>query len=129
MGRLVMVPMMKLSDVLLQIEIAAEPLLTHRACVRFLFVVGVHMEGQVVHLMECLLADVTLVCLLTRMRESVVFIVALLVEALSAEFTSVWPVRLMYPRVGTKSRAPVVGFSTSSAFVWFFRRVYNLVPA
>ena len=35
---------------LLQIEVAAKSLFAYRAYVGFLFVVGVHMEGQVVHL-------------------------------------------------------------------------------
>ena len=35
---------------LLEIEIAAKSLLTHGACVWLLFVVGVHMKGQIVHL-------------------------------------------------------------------------------
>ena len=41
---------MELADVLLEVEVAAEALLTDAACVRLPVVVGVHVESEVVHL-------------------------------------------------------------------------------
>lgn len=86
-------------------------------------------RGTQNHLMECLLADVTLVCLLTRMREAMVFIVALLVETFPAKFTNVRPISLMYPHMRVESRAPIKSLPTSSTFMWLIRCVNDFVPA
>ena len=81
------------------------------------------------HLMECLLADVTLVCLLTRMRESMVFIVALLVEAFPAKFTNIRSVSLMYPHMRIEGWTSIEGLSASTTFMRFVWRVYDFVSA
>ena len=81
------------------------------------------------HLMECLLADVTLVCLLTRMRESMVFIVALLVEAFPAKFTNIRSVSLMYPHMRIKGWTSIEGLSASTTFMRFVWRVNDFVSA
>ena len=81
------------------------------------------------HLMECLLADVTLVCLLTRMRESMVFIVALLVEAFPAKFTNIRSVSLMYPHMRIKGWTSIEGLSASTTFMRLVWRVNDFVSA
>ena len=81
------------------------------------------------HLMECLLADVTLVCLLTRMRESMVFIVALLVEAFPAKLTNIRSVSLMDPHMRIKGWTSIEGLSTSTTFMRFVWRVNDFVSA
>ena len=81
------------------------------------------------HLMECLLADVTLVCLLTRMRESVVLIISFLVEAFSAELADVRSISLVNPHVSIEGGASVKGLSASRTLVRFFRSVNNLMSA
>ena len=75
------------------------------------------------------MADVTLVCLLTRMRESVVFIVSLLVEALPAEFTDVRSISLVNPHVGVEGGASIEGLSAGRTLVRFFRSVNNFMSA
>ena len=42
------------------------------------------------HLVKSFVANVALECLLTRMGQSVVFVVSLLVETFSAELANVW---------------------------------------
>ena len=79
--------------------------------------------------MECLLADVTLVCLLTRMREAMVFIVAFLVEALATKFANERFVPHVDSHVRVQSRAPVKCLPAVLAFVRFFRGMDYLVSA
>lgn len=66
---------MQLPDVLLQVEVTAEAFPTRGASEGFLVIVRVHVERQVVDLMEGLVADGTLVLLLPTVGQLVVFIV------------------------------------------------------
>lgn len=77
---------MQLPRVLLQIEIPTETFRTDAAGERLALVVGVHVEGQVIDLMERLVADATLVRFLPAVRQPVVLVVPLLMEAFSTEF-------------------------------------------
>lgn len=58
----------ELPHVLLQVEVPAEALAAYLAGERFLVVVRVHMESEIVDLVECLIADVALVRLLAAVR-------------------------------------------------------------
>jgi len=75
----------QLSRVLLQVEVAAESFSADAASKRLLVVVRVHVERQVVNLMEGLVAYNTLVCLLHAVGQFVVLVVALLVESFTAK--------------------------------------------
>ena len=75
---------MQLPHVLLQVEVPAESLAADLAAEGLLIVVGVHVEGEVVDLVEGLVADVAFVSLLTAVGQFVVLVVALLVETLAA---------------------------------------------
>ena len=54
------------------------------------------------HLVKSFVANVALECLLTRMGQSVVFVVSLLVETLSAELANIWLVPHMDSHVSVE---------------------------
>ena len=97
----------QLPDVLLEVKVAAESLAADGTLEGFLVVVCVHVEGEVVHLVERLVTHVTLVRLLARVGEFVVLVVALLVEAFPAELTHERLVPLVDPDVRVQRRRPV----------------------
>lgn len=66
---------MQLPDVLLQVKVAAEAFPTRGAGEGFLVIVRVHVECQVVDLMEGLVADGALVLLLPAVGQLVVLVV------------------------------------------------------
>lgn len=66
----------QLPDVFLQVEVAAEALAAGGAGEGLLVVVRVHVEGEVVHLVERLAADRTLELLLPAVRQLVVLVVS-----------------------------------------------------
>ena len=76
---------MEFSHVFLEVKVPAEALPTDVTGEGLLVVVGVHVEGQVVDLMEGLVTNVTFVLLLRRVCQFMVLVVALLVEALATE--------------------------------------------
>lgn len=67
---------MQLPDVLLQVKVPAEAFATCGAGEGLLVVVRVHVEGEVVHLVERLAADGTLELLLAAVRQLVVLVVS-----------------------------------------------------
>lgn len=67
---------MQLPDVLLQVEVAAESFATSGAGEGLLVVVRVHVEGQIVDLVEGLIADGALVLFLPAVRQLVVLVVS-----------------------------------------------------
>ena len=87
------------------------------------------MGEKTLHLVECLVADVTLVRLLPGVREPVVLVVPLLVEPLAAELAYPGPVPLVDPHVGVEGGASVEGLSARLALVRLLVRVDDLVAA
>ncbi len=75
-------------NVFLEVKVATETLSTMFTRERFLGTVGMHMEGEIVGLVKSFAAQGTLVLLFTVMRQLVVLVVTLLVEALSTDFAS-----------------------------------------
>lgn len=71
---------MQLPDVFLQVKVPAEALPTGGAGERLLVVVCVHVECQVVHLVERLAADGTLELFLATVRQLVVLVVSCTVD-------------------------------------------------
>lgn len=67
---------MQLPDVLLQVKVAAKALTAGGACEGLLVVVCVHVEGEIVDLMEGLVADGALVLLFPTVSQLVVLVVA-----------------------------------------------------
>ena len=65
----------QLANVLLEVKVPAEALATRGAGERLLVVVSVHMEGEVIHLVESLVADIALELLLPAVGQLVVFVV------------------------------------------------------
>ena len=79
--------------------------------------------------MECLVTDVTLVSLLTRVSQSMVLVVSLLVESLPTELADPGLVPVVYPHVGIEGGAPVEGLPTGQTLVRLLVGVDDLVPA
>lgn len=83
-------PHVQLARVLLQIKVATEALGADVASEGLAIVVGVHVEGEIVHLVESLAAQGALVGLFAAVGQFVVLVVALLVEALSTGLAYEW---------------------------------------
>lgn len=66
---------MQFTHMFLQVEVPAESFATGGAGEGFLVVVGVHVEGQVVDLMKCLVTDIALELLLPAVSELVVLVI------------------------------------------------------
>ena len=79
--------------------------------------------------MKRFIADIALVRLLSTVGQSVVLVVALLVETLSTELALERLVPVVYPHVCVQGGTPVEGFSTHLTFVRFLIGVDYLVPA
>ena len=77
----------------------------------------VHVEGEVVDLMEGLVADDALVGLFDAVRQFVVLVVALLVEALAAKLTHIRTVAHVDPHVSVQGGAAVEGLTAGAALV------------
>ena len=89
----------------------------------------VHVEGEVVDLMEGLVADDALVGLFDAVRQFVVLVVALLVEALAAVLAHKRLESGVDPDVRVEGGGSVKSLAARGAFVRLFRRVDDLVPA
>ena len=79
--------------------------------------------------MERLVAHIALVRLLSAVGQSVVLVVALLMESLPTELALERLVPVVYPHVCVQGRTPVEGLSTHLTFVRFLVCVDYLVPA
>ena len=87
------------------------------------------MNANINYLVECLVAYVTFISLLPGVRQTVVLVVPLLVEAFPAELTDPGLVPVMDSHVGVEGGAPVEGFATGHALVGLLVGVNDLVPA
>jgi len=67
--------------------------------------------------------------LLTGVREPMILVVALLVEALAAKLADVGPVAHVDPHVSVEGRAAVEGLAARAALVGFLWRVDDFVAA
>ena len=67
---------MQLTDMLLEVEVPTEPLSAGRARVGFAVCVRVHVERQIVKLVESFAAQATLVLLVDAVSQTVIFIVS-----------------------------------------------------
>lgn len=112
---------------LLQVEVPAKALAADLAAERFLVVVGVHVKGQVVDLVEGLVADVALVGLFAAVRQPVVLVVALLVETLAAVLAREGLVVCVDSYVGVQGRATVEGLAAVVTLVRLLLGVDYLV--
>lgn len=108
---------MQLAHVFLQVEVATETLVTNPTRIGLLVVVGVHVEGEIVDLMESLVAYVALVGLLAAVRKLVIFVVALLMESFATELTHKWFVASMDAGVGVQGGRSIEGLAACLTFV------------
>lgn len=67
---------MQLTDMLLEVKVPAEAFAAGGAGEGLLVVVGVHVEGQIVHLVKSLVADIALELLLPAVSQLVIFVIA-----------------------------------------------------
>lgn len=96
---------------------------------RFLVVVRVHVEGEIVDLVEGLVADDALVGLFDAVRQFVVLVVALLVESLAAVLADERLESGVNAHVSVERRRAVERLAASRALVRLLRRVDDLVAA
>lgn len=97
---------MKFSNVLFQVEIPAKAFSANGTLKGLLFVVGVHVKGEVVHLVKSLVAYVAFVSFLTRVGQFVVLVVALLMKTFSTKLANPWFVTLVDAHMGVQRRRP-----------------------
>ena len=71
------------------------------------------------HLMKSFVANAALECLLTRMGQPVVLIVAFLMKSFATILAHPRFVSHMYPHVCIQGRTPIEGFATRTTFVRF----------
>ncbi len=119
----------QLARVFLEVEIAAESLAADATSEGFLLVVRVHVEGEVVDLVEGFVADDAFVGLFDAVRQFVVLVVAILVEALAAELADERLESGVESHVRVERRRPVEGLAARLALVRLVRRVDDLVTA
>ena len=81
------------------------------------------------YLVKSFIANVTLVGLFTRMSQTMILVISLLMESFPTKFTYPWLVSVVNPHVGVKCGASVERLATSEAFVWLLICVNNLVSA
>ena len=81
------------------------------------------------HLVKSFVAYAALECLLTRMGQSVIFVVSPLMEPLSAELAYERLVPHMNSHVSVEGWTPVEGFPAGSALMGFLRSVDDFVTA
>ena len=79
--------------------------------------------------MKCFVANVTLVGLFSGMSESVILVVALLMEPLATVLTHPGFVAIMDPHVGVEGGASVEGLATGHALVRLLIGVDDFVSA
>lgn len=106
------VDVVELSHVLLQIKVAAESLRAYFALERLLVIVRVHMECQIVDLMKRLVTNLTFIRLLARVRQFVILVIPLLMEALAAELADVRLVPIVNSGVGVEGWRAIKRFPT-----------------
>lgn len=95
-------PFVKFSHVLLQIEIPTKPFPADLTSEWFLIVVGVHVEGEVVYLMEGFRTYCTFISLFATVSQFMIFIVAFLMKPFSAVLTNEGFITGVDPRVGVQ---------------------------
>ena len=90
---------MQLPHVFFQVKVSTEAFAAETAGEWFGFVVSVHVEGEIINLMESFTACFALVLLLVAVCQLMVLIVAFLVESFTAELTNIRLVTLVYSHV------------------------------
>lgn len=115
--------------VLLQIEVPAKALAAYLTGERLLVVVRVHVERQIVDLMEGLVAHGAFVFLHAAVRQRVILVISLLMKSLAAELAYVRLEVGVYARMSVQRGTSVEGLAASLTLVRFFGGVDDLVSA
>lgn len=118
---------MQLSNMLFQVEISTEPFRAVLTNIGFLVGMGVHMECEVVDLVECFRANGAFELLFDVVGQFVVLVVTLLVEPFATDFTLVRFVTLVDSHVGVQRGTAIERFATGLTDMRSFRGVDDLV--
>lgn len=113
----------------LQVEISAESLVAGRTSERLLVCVRMHMESQIIRLIEALLTYGTLKSLLIVMSQPMISVVSILMERLSTDVTDVRFSSQVNSNVCVQSGRSVEAFSACHACMRSEFRVNDLVSA
>ena len=79
--------------------------------------------------MKCFIANVTLVCFLSWVCQTMVLVISLLMESFATKFTYPWLVAIVYSHVSIQGWASVKCLSTNCALMGLFVCVNYLMPA
>ena len=107
----------------LQVKVSTKSFTTFLTGVRFLLVMCVHMKSQVIDLMKRFSTEMTLKCFHSSVSQTMILIVAFLVETFAAHVTNKWFVTKMNAHVRVQGGGTVKSFTTFFAFVWFVLRM------
>ena len=118
---------MKFSYMFLEIKVPTKSFLAYAARVWLLFIVCMHVEREIVHLVESLITYITLVLLLRAVREFMVLVIPFLVKAFTAEFAREWLVIQVNTHVCVKRAATVECLAACFTFVWLLLGVDDLM--
>lgn len=119
----------QLPNMLFQVEIPAEPLAAFLAGEWFLLVVRVHVECQIVHLMERLATDMAFEGFLPRVGQSMILIVSLLMEAFATNVAHERLVASVNAYVGVERGRSVECLAANVTLMRFLLCVNYLVSA
>ena len=114
---------------LFEVEIPAEPFAAFLACKWLLIIMRVHVECQIIDLMEGFAADVALKWLFSSVCQSVIFIITLLVKTFAANIANKRFVSGVNADVSVQRGRSVESFAANVTFVWLFLRVDNFMSA
>lgn len=90
---------------------------------------GVHVEGQIVDLMEGLVTDSAFVLLLAAVGELVILVVPFLVKAFATKLADEGLVARVDADVRVERGAAIEGFAALVTLMWFFLGMDNFVSA
>ena len=118
---------MKFSHVFLQIKVSTKPFAAYLTRERLLIIVGVHMKGEIVDLVKSFATDMTLEWLYSSVSETVVLIVAFLVETFPADVADERFVSSVNAHVRVERGRTIERLATLLALVRLLLSVDNLV--
>lgn len=119
--------LVQLPHVFLQVEVATKAFAAHVTGEGLFVIVRVHVEGEIVDLVEGFGAHAALVRLFAAVRQLVVLVVALLVETFSAVLADEGFVPSVDAGVGVQRGGAVERFAARVTLVGLLRRVDDLV--
>lgn len=112
---------------LFEIKIATESFGADLTGEWLLVVVGVHVEGEIIDLMEGFIADRALICFIAAVCQFVILIVALLMETLPTKFTHERLIPCMDSGMGVEGGGAIEGLTARVTFMGLLRCVNDFM--